>query len=238
MYSYFSDLHVDLLAQALLQPGEQRIGQTVGSYLPWWAFGLINETYLVIATDRRLILVEHRMAWLHQANKLQSVESIPWQNVREARIAGLLGKKLVVQGQSQSRTFSRKLRIPNALFGLLAPMRNNVGGARAVAAGFQATRGLSAAPAYAPLPAVAPVPALPPPPAAPDYALQTLPADYAQPYSQAPQAAPLPAFNSPGYASVPPAPPAPPASPASLAPPSRGVAPMPPRSPVGPRPPY
>jgi hypothetical protein len=224
MYSYFSDLHVDLLAQALLQPGEQRIGQTVGRYVPWWALGFVNETYLVIATDRRVILVEHRMAWLHQAVKLHSVQSVPWQGVQETRVAGIFGKKLIVRGQGQNGPVTKKLRIPSPLFGLLAPMRNNVAGARAVAAGFQATRGLAAAPAYAPLPqasyaAPAQVPQLPAPQA------------YAQPapYSQAPQTqpAPMPAFNAPGYASVPPA---------SAALPQQGIAPTPPRASVGPRP--
>ena len=253
MYSYFSDLHVDLLAQALLQPGEQRIGQTVGRHAPWYAMGFVNETYLVIATDRRLVLIEHRMAWLHQAVKLHSVESIPWQSVQEARMAGIFGKKLVVRGQAQNRAFARKLRIPNRLFGLLAPLRNNVGGARAVAAGFQASRGLlQGAPAYAPLaPAsYAVAPALPAHPQAilqtpqaayapggsQGLAQPTQPADYAQPYAQpaAPayaqpqvlQPPPLPAFNAPGYASVPPA----------AAAPSRGIAPTAPRAPAGPRP--
>jgi hypothetical protein len=229
MYSYFSDLHVDLLAQALLQPGEQRIGQTVGRYVPWWALGFVNETYLVIATDRRVILVEHRMAWLHQAVKLHSVQSVPWQGVQETRVSGIFGKKLIVRGQGQNGPVTKKLRIPNPLFGLLAPMRNNVAGARAVASGFQASRGLPAAPGVATLPATYAAPALPPPQA---YAPQA----YAQPapYSQAPQTqpAPMPAFNAPGYASVPPA------SAAAAQPlPQQGIAPTPPRASVGPRPP-
>ncbi len=240
MYSYFSELHVDLLAKALLEPGEQRIGQTVGRYVPWWALGFVNETYLVIATDRRVILVEHRMAWLHQAVKLHSVQSVPWQGVQETRVSGIFGKKLTVRGQGQNGPVTKKMRIPNPLFGLLAPMRNNVAGARAVAAGFQASRGLQAAPAYAPLPQAAyaapqlTAPATPyaQPEAAPysqppqAYASQP-PQAYAQPapYSQAPQTQPtaMPAFNAPGYASVPPSAAAP------SVPPQRGIAPTPPR---------
>lgn len=212
MYSYFSDLHVDLLAKGLLEPGEQRLGQTVGTYLPWWALGFINETYLVIATDRRLILVEHRMAWFHQAQRLHSVQSVPWQGVQETRVKGLFGKKLLVNGQGQNGPVRKKLRISNALFGLLAPMRNNLAGAKAVAAGFQAARGLPAAPSpyAAQLPQSAQAaPALPPaqpyaqpqayPQAQPqahappqDYALQQVQAQaYAQPYGQ--PAAPVPA---------------------------------------------
>jgi len=252
MYSYFSDLHVDLLAQALLEPGEQRIGQTVGRYVPWWALGWINETYLVIATDRRVILVEHRMAWLHQAVRLHSVQSVPWQGVQEARVSGIFGKKLTVRGQGQNGPVAKKLRIPNPLFGLLAPMRNNVVGARAVAAGFQASRGLAAAPAYAPLPqaAYAAPPQLPAPAVPLGYEpqqpyAQQAPAPYSQPpqsYAQPPQSyaqqapysAPqtqptgMPAFNAPGYTSVPPA------SAAAPAAPQRGIAPTPPRASVRP----
>jgi hypothetical protein len=243
MYSYFSELHVDLLARALLEPGEQRIGQTVGRYVPWWALGFVNETYLVIATDRRVILVEHRMAWLHQAVKLHSVQSVPWQGVQETRVSGIFGKKLTVRGQGQTGPITKKMRIPNPLFGLLAPMRNNVAGARAVAAGFQASRGLAAAPAYAPLPqaSYAAAPQLPAAPAVPlgyepqQPHAQPAAAPYSQPpqayaqqtpYSQAPQTqpTPMPAFNAPGYASVPPA------SAAAPAAPQRGIAPTPPRA--------
>jgi hypothetical protein len=209
MYSYFTELHVDLLSQALLQPGERRIGATVGRYMPWWGLGWVNETYLVIATDRRIILVGHKMAWLHQATKLTSVESLAWAGVKEARVTGLFGKKLRLRGQGLHRPFARKLRIPNPFFGLLAPMARNVEGARIVAKAYQASRGLPVGPA--------PQPALPP--AQPAYAqLQPEPAAVAAPQSY------LPPVNAPGYASVPPV--NHPAAP-SVRP---GVPPTPPRS--------
>ena len=56
---YFSDLHVDLLSKGIMNPGEQLVGQTVTSYTPWWAFGLIRRTHLVLATDQRLVIVDH-----------------------------------------------------------------------------------------------------------------------------------------------------------------------------------
>ena len=207
MYSYFTELHVDLLSQALLQPGERRIGATVGRYVPWWALGWVNETYLVIATDRRIILVGHKMAWLHASMKLTSVESLSWAGVQEARVTGLFGKKLRIRGQGLHRPFARKLRIPNPLFGLLAPMARNVEGARTVAQAYQVARGLPVAPAQPQLPA----------------GLATLP-------SPPPGYAQLPPVNAPGYASVPPGS-QPPAQ--SIRP---GIAPTPPRS-FGPRPP-
>ena len=218
MYSYFTELHVDLLAQALLQPGERRIGATVGRYVPWWGLGWVNETYLVIATDRRLILVGHKMAWLHQATKLTSVESLAWQGVQEARVTGIFGKKLRLRGQGLHRPFARKLRIPNPFFGLLAPMARNVEGARTVAQAYQAARGLPAA--------AAPQPALPP--AQPAFEQQPPPQPELAPIA-APQAY-LPPVNAPGYASVPPVPQA--AAPSVR----QGIAPTPPRS-FRPRPP-
>jgi hypothetical protein len=236
MYSYFSDLHVDLLARAILEPGEQRVGQTVGRYVPWWGLGFINETYLVIATDRRVVLVEHRMAWFHQAVRLHSVDSLPWQGVEEARVKGIFGKKLVLKGRNMSRSWARKLRIPNPLFGLLAPMRGNVTGARAIAQAFQTTRALGAGQAIATLPPTPyaggqPVPMLPPPALSTPSAAFAPAAHFAPepgPYAPAPVAS-LPPQNAPGYASVPPA---------SVQPPSRGVPPLPPRPSVGPRPTY
>jgi hypothetical protein len=231
MYSYFTELHVDLLSQALLQPGERRIGATVGRYVPWWAFGFVNETYLVIATDRRIILVGHKMAWLHQATKLTSVESLAWQGVQEARVTGIFGKKLRLRGQGLHRPFARKLRVPNPLFGLLAPMPRNVEGARTVAQAYQASRGLPAA-AAAPQPALPPAqPAWQPAAQAPELppAAAQPPPPYLPPASAHPQSY-LPPVNAPGYASVPPV--SQPAAPSARA----GIAPTPPRS-FGPRPP-
>lgn len=218
MYSYFTELHVDLLAQALLQPGERRVGATVGRYVPWWGLGWVNETYLVIATDRRIILVGHKMAWLHQATKLTSVESLAWNGVQEARVTGIFGKKLRLRGQGLHRPFARKLRIPNPLFGLLAPMARNVDGARTVAQAYQVARGLPVAPVpQAALPPAQPAYVPPPHPELPPAALQP-PPSY------------LPPVNAPGYTSVPPV-----AQPAaqSVRP---GIPPTPPRS-FGPRPP-
>jgi hypothetical protein len=225
MYSYFSDLHVDLLSQALLQPGEQRLGQTVVRFVPWWGFGFINKTYLVLATDRRLILLDHRMAWFHQSTRLHAVESLPRASVQEARVTGLFRKKLRVRAQGQSGPVAFKADIPNALFGLLAPMRGNMAGARAVAAAF-AGPALSAPPAFHALP---PAPAAPPvqpqpymqpaqgvpsfaPPAyaapphadAPAYAQQQQAYAQSYPPPQPQQQQAIPPQNAPGYYSVPP----------------------------------
>src|SRR5687767_2106746 len=57
---YFSELHVQLVARGILNPGEQLVGQTSTFYMPWWAMGFINRRHLVLATNQRLIVVEHR----------------------------------------------------------------------------------------------------------------------------------------------------------------------------------
>ena len=88
---------------------------------------------------------------------------------------------------------SLKMAIPNGFFGLGAPMKNNVAGARTVAAALQQVQGIAAA-----LPQGAdgqPQISIAPP--APQLA-----APYTQqPYAQQPS---LPPQNAPGYASVPP----------------------------------
>ena len=152
----------------------------------------------------------------------------PWSSVQEARVTGFfLGKKLRLRGSSPAGQVAIKHRIPNPLFGLLAPMKNNVGGARAIEQAFQATRALVAAPPVASLPP-APEYALPPaqpayappPPLAPSATLPATPSFIPPPPSMPPQ-------NAPGYTSV---------RPASASSPAHGIAPTPLRSNV-PRPP-
>lgn len=188
---FFSDLHVQILSRGILNPGEQLVGQTVTSYMPWWAFGFIRRQYLVLATDQRLILVDHRYSFLQPLEqRMHQVDSIAWSNVQELKVKGLfMKKKLRVRGVGEHGPISLTMPIPNGFFGLLAPMKNNIPGAKTVEAAFQANQ---AAPALgapvsqngygAPQIAFAPAPQL----AAP---------------------APAPQQNAPGYASV--APPAP-----------------------------
>jgi len=220
---FFSDLHVQLLSRGILNPGEQLVSQTVTSYTPWWALGLIQRQHLVLATDQRLILVDHRLGFFPVSQALHSVDSLAWSNVQELRVTGLfLKKKLRIKGTGERGPVSHKFVIPNALFGLLAPMKNNMQGARAIAAAHQA-RAQGAAPALGP---AMMAPALGPAPVSQNYGQP--PQSYGQApqgYGQAPvsfapppppfQAAqaqgpysqpPMPAVNAPGYHSVPPPP--------------------------------
>jgi hypothetical protein len=214
---YFSDLHVELLSKAILNPGEQLVGQTVTGYTPWWAFGLIRRTHLVLATDQRLIIIDHRFGFFPADFKLHSVDSIPWASVQELKVKGLfLKKKLRIKGMGERGPVALTAKIPNAFFGLLAPMRNNMQGARNVAAAFQGAAQLA--------------------PASNGYAPQLQQPSYPpQPQVQAAYGAPIPVQNAPGYASVPPPPVAAPQGPygavqqpQSFAPPS-----PPPANPYG-----
>ena len=188
---YFSDLHVQLISKAILNPGEQLVGQTVTSYMPWWAFGLIRRKHLVLATDQRLIIVDHRFGFFPADFKLHSVDSLPWAQVQELKVKGLfLKKKLRIKGMGERGPVALTAKIPNAFFGLLAPMRENMQGARNVAAAFQGAAQL--------------------PPASANYAQLQQPQI---PQVQSAYGAPVPVQNAPGYASVPPPPAAAPAGP-------------------------
>jgi hypothetical protein len=198
---FFSDLHVQLLSRGILNPGEQLLGQTVTGYMPWWAFGFIRRQYLVLATDQRLILVDHRWSFIQPTTqRLHQIDSIAWSNVQEAKITGLfLKKKLKVRGNGERGPIALKMVITNTLFGLLAPMKNNMQGARTLAAAAaQAIQG-GGAPALGP--------ASHQQYGAPPISYQQ-PAQLQQP-SYAPQPAygapPMPQVNAPGYTSVPPA---------------------------------
>jgi hypothetical protein len=196
---FFSDLHVQLLSRGILNPGEQLLGQTVTGYMPWWAFGLIRRQYLVLATDQRLILIDHRFSFFRpMVQHLHQVDSMTWNNVAEAKVTGFfLKKKLKVVGNGERGQISLKMVINNALFGLLAPMKNNMQGARAIASAAQSMK-------QGGMPALN---------AAPQHYSQP-PVSYQQPaqlqaYSQPPAAygaPPVPQINAPGYQSVPPPP--------------------------------
>lgn len=211
---FFSDLHVELLSRGLLNPGERLLGQTVTAYSPWWAFGFIRRQYLVLATDQRLVLVDHRYSFIRPTTqRLHGVDSITWSNVKEAKVTGLfLKKKLRIAGMGERGPIALKMVISNALFGLLAPMKNNMQGARTIASSalqmMQGGGALALGPASQQYGAPA------------SYAPPTLQQGQGPAYSQppapmgaygappAPQqhayGAPMPQINAPGYHSVPP----------------------------------
>src|ERR1043165_8398346 len=113
---FFSDLHVQILARGILQPGEVLIGQTVTDYMPWWAFGLVRRQHLVLATDQRVIIFDHRYDLLKVNQVLVGVESLPWASVAHAKVTGLLfKKKLKLRGTNEhGRPVDISAKIPSS----------------------------------------------------------------------------------------------------------------------------
>jgi hypothetical protein len=147
--SYFSDLHLELLARGVLQRGETLHGKAVTTHAPWWALGFLQRTYVLLATPWRLVLLEHRRGWFRRSLELASVNSIPWRDVKELKLKGLFSTKLRFRAHVQKRPIAMTMKVPS----WLAPMRRNVDGARRVADAFLGARGRPSAPA---LPAAGP----------------------------------------------------------------------------------
>jgi len=165
---FFTDLHVQTLARGIMQPGEQLQGQTVTRYRPFWAMGLIRRMHLVLATNQRIVICEHR-AGLLGGPRLHAIDAVAWGQVQEAKVTGLLKKKLKVAGQGDRGPVALKAEIPKDFMGFFGPMKNNLQGARAVASTYEQAKGgaLPAAAVPGQLPASYPPPAQSGFPAAP-----------------------------------------------------------------------
>ncbi|HVH43832.1 MAG TPA: hypothetical protein VM925_15875 [Labilithrix sp.] len=137
---FFSDLHVELLSRGVLEPGESLVAKTVARYRPWWALGFVDREYLVLATDRRLVLLDHRAGFfgLIWPTRLFAVDSIPWAQVQEAKVKGLFKKKLRVIGQGERGPVKLSMKLSGWPFGPLLAMKGNIQGAKNVAQAFQA----------------------------------------------------------------------------------------------------
>ena len=145
---FFSDLHVQILARGVLQPGEQLVSQTVTDYMPWWAFGLIRRQHLVFATDQRIVILDHRYDLLKVNQVLHSVESLPWNSVAHAKVTGIFKKKLKVRGMNdRGQQIDISAKIPNSFLPSGTTMKNNMDGAKRLAAAFE-SRGQAPALSY------------------------------------------------------------------------------------------
>lgn len=141
---YFTDTHVQIMQKGLLEPGEQLVSRSVIVDAPWYTFGmwLFHKTYLVMATNQRLVMVEHSRDFFNRGMKMDKVHSVPWSHVQEMKVKGLLSKKLRIVAQSNMRFFKGKMKIPNTFFGLLAPIQDNVQNARVLEQQFASVRQL------------------------------------------------------------------------------------------------
>lgn len=140
MHFLINDLHTDLLARALLEPGEQLTGKVMGKSEPWYTrflrFDIFMPYTLFLATDRRLIMLEHKRRFLAAGYELASVESVPWAEVEELAAKGLITKNRIrVRVRSKRAT----LKVPM----MFAPLRNNGRELKSVVGIFEARRSMA-----------------------------------------------------------------------------------------------
>ncbi|CAN5917329.1 hypothetical protein BH11MYX4_BH11MYX4_48980 [soil metagenome] len=186
---YFSDLHVQILARGILQPGEVLVGQTVTDYMPWWAFGLIRRQHLVLATDQRVVVFDHRYDLLKVNQVLVGIDSLPWASVAHVKVSGIFKKKLKLRGTTdQGKAIDISAKIPSSFMPWATTMKNNMEGAKGFLAAHQ-SRGQGCAPALWMG-------------QQPGYGALAQSTGPAQPYG-------VPLINAPGYNSSPPPPPGP-----------------------------
>lgn len=163
-----SELHSQLFAQALLEPGEQLAGKVMAKEEPWYTrflrFDFFMPYTLFLATDRRLILLEHKRRFFSSGYELSSVESVPWSDVEDLAAKGLFAKnKLRIRAHTRLGAKRVTLKIPM----WAAPLKNNGRELNNVVNTFQARRSTppTALPAAGPgapymQPGYAPAPAL------------------------------------------------------------------------------
>lgn len=135
----FNDTYIDSIARAHLEPGEQIVARSAGVHRPWWTLGIwfFWKTYLVLATNRRLILAEHRRGLMY--DRLEKVESVPFGEITKAKVSGLLLKKklnLVFQNGRSA--------ISMVLPGLFGPIPKSVAGAKQVVSSWEQGKSLPA----------------------------------------------------------------------------------------------
>jgi hypothetical protein len=144
----FNETYIDNIARGHLEPGEQIVARSAGVHRPWWSLGLwlFSRTYLVIATNRRILLAEHRRGLVY--DRLEKVEAVPFGEISKAALSGLLlKKKLHLAFLNGRRT------IAIVLTGLFGPIANSVAGAKKIVASWSQGKTLpvrtSASPAHA-----------------------------------------------------------------------------------------
>ncbi|MDQ3031646.1 MAG: hypothetical protein M3Y87_04455 [Myxococcota bacterium] len=120
MAMFFSDLYVDTVSKALLQPGEQLVARASATEVPWWSMGIpmLASHYLVLVTDHRAVLVRHKRGWL-TGDRMEEVKTIPWNQVERAKLSGMFRKKkLAIKGGGVDVSLAMRggfLEIPNNL---------------------------------------------------------------------------------------------------------------------------
>jgi hypothetical protein len=106
MATYYSELYVNLLTKALLEPGEEIVAKSRANYAPWYSKLLfwLKRDELLVATNRRLIVLIHRARFLRPFG-LTEVESHVWTQQSEVAAKGLFGWNLLIKNQAGKRVF-------------------------------------------------------------------------------------------------------------------------------------
>jgi hypothetical protein len=135
----FTPAYVENIVSAHLEPGEKIVARAAGVHRPIWTLGIrfFWKTYLIVATDRRLVLVEHRRGLLY--DRVERVEAIAWADIDTAKVSGLMRKSLKLAFKSGRSSLS--LRLP----GLFGPMARNNEGAKSVVSTWEQRKALPSA---------------------------------------------------------------------------------------------
>lgn len=148
----FNETYVDSIARGHLEPGEQVVARAAGVHKPLWALGIpfFFKTFLILATDRRLLLMEHRRGLIY--DRLERVESVPFGEVQTAKVAGLLLKKKLKLAFASGRA-----KLALALPGFFGPLPRNTQGAKDLVSAWERGKSLPAPAAQPALGAGAPM---------------------------------------------------------------------------------
>jgi hypothetical protein len=125
----FTDQHAMKLVVPILFPGEQVLHRASGVERPWYSRLFLRlgwmfwRYYVVVATNQRVIFIQHKTAWGGYAAK--KVDSFAWGEVERTTLGwGVFQKTLKVK--APARGFSKRVHVPR--FGLAG----NFDGARGI----------------------------------------------------------------------------------------------------------
>ena len=110
------NLDVELLAQALVPPSERLTASFVGSETPWWAFGVLSKTCVLLATEARIWLIHYRSV-AFALTRLTSIHQLPLPNLETFDVRqSMFGTRIALAGQAEA------LLVGSRVFGTPGPV--------------------------------------------------------------------------------------------------------------------
>lgn len=142
----FNAQYIDTLAKAHA-PQETVVATTAAVHKPIWALGIpfFFTTFLFIATERRLLVVQHKRGLLY--DRMEKVERFAWSEISSAKVSGLMKKKIALAFTTGRAKLSAAL--PGLFF---APIAKAKPGAATLVDTWQRQKALPSSPAPAYLP--------------------------------------------------------------------------------------